>query len=90
MLPYIPPSAYGAPDRIKTLAHGLNVQPLADALAAHPEVWDRDTARTAPADSAHHGLSDVSRPAIPLLSSATASLRRIAPIFSRASSSLIP
>ena len=59
MLPYIPPSAYGAPDRIKTLAHGLNVQPLADALAAHPEVWDRDTARTAPADSAHHGLSDV-------------------------------
>ena len=59
MLPYIPPSSYGEPDRIRLLASGLNVQPLADALTAHPELWDQQRARTDHADSPHRELSDI-------------------------------
>lgn len=45
--------------RIKLLASGLNVAPLSWALREHPELWDQHTERTAPADSPHHGLSDI-------------------------------
>jgi hypothetical protein len=45
--------------KIKLLASGLNVEPLRAALAANPHLWDRNTARTAPEDSPHHGLSDI-------------------------------
>lgn len=44
---------------IRLLAEGVNVQPLRDALAAHPELWNQQTARTAPGDSPHHGLDDI-------------------------------
>lgn len=58
-LPSIPPTAYGPPDKIKLLAEGLDVAPLAAALAAHPELWNLRTARTAPSDSPHHGVDDI-------------------------------
>jgi hypothetical protein len=57
--PLIPAGSYGAPQRIKLLATGLNVAPLAEALAANPHVWNVHTGRTAPPDSPHHGLDDV-------------------------------
>ena len=44
---------------IKLLWRGLNVAPLRAALDAHSELWDQQTARTAPEDSPHHGLSDI-------------------------------
>ncbi|SEF19464.1 aspartyl/asparaginyl beta-hydroxylase domain-containing protein [Variovorax sp. NFACC27] len=44
---------------IKLLWRGLNVEPMRAALKAHPELWDQQTARTAPEDSPHHGLSDI-------------------------------
>lgn len=37
----------------------LNVVPFLWQLRAHPELWDQNTARTAPEDSPHHGLSDI-------------------------------
>ncbi len=46
-------------DRIRLLASGWDVAPMVRALAASPELWDRDTARTAPEASPHHGLSDI-------------------------------
>lgn len=44
---------------IRLLAEGVNVQPLREALAAHPELWNERTERTAPEDSPHHGLDDI-------------------------------
>jgi len=44
---------------IQLLERGLDVWGLHEALARHPELWDRHTARTAPEDSPHHGLSDI-------------------------------
>jgi hypothetical protein len=45
--------------RIAKITEGVNVAPLAWALQAHPELWDRNTARTESPDSPHHGLSDI-------------------------------
>jgi hypothetical protein len=45
--------------RIRKIFSGLNVEPMRAALAAHPELWDQRTDRTAPKDSPHHGLSDI-------------------------------
>lgn len=47
----------GAP--IRLLHRGLNVQPLVQALAAHPELWNQQTARTESPQSPHHGLDDI-------------------------------
>lgn len=44
---------------IKLLGSGLNVVPMQWALLEHPELWDKQTSRTAPEDSPHHGLSDI-------------------------------
>ncbi len=44
---------------IKLLWQGVDVQPMRAALAEHPDLWDRNPQRTAPKDSAHHGLSDI-------------------------------
>lgn len=44
---------------IRLMARGVNVDPMQAALAAHPELWDQKTERTAPEDSPHHGLSDI-------------------------------
>lgn len=44
---------------IVKIAGGINVQPLRDALAAHPELWNQQTARTESRDSPHHGLDDI-------------------------------
>ncbi len=45
--------------KIESLMRGINVQPLAWALRKRPELWDQITARTIPADSPHHGCSDI-------------------------------
>lgn len=45
--------------RIKLVTEGLDVAPLAAALAANPALWDQYPGRTAPEDSPHHGLSDI-------------------------------
>lgn len=37
----------------------FNVEPLRSVLAAHPELWNERTERTAPEDSPHHGLDDI-------------------------------
>lgn len=44
---------------IRLLAEHVNVEPLRAALAAHPELWNQRTERTAPEDSPHHGLDDI-------------------------------
>ena len=44
---------------IRKIFTGVNVEPLRVALAAHPELWDQRTERTAPEGSPHHGLSDI-------------------------------
>lgn len=44
---------------IRLVSEGWPVEPLRAALAAHPELWDQQTARTAPEASPHHGLSDI-------------------------------
>jgi len=44
---------------VKLLKKGLNVQPMLDALHAHPDVWDVRTLRTEGKDSPHYGLSDI-------------------------------
>lgn len=44
---------------IRLIGRGVNVQPLRDSLAAHPELWNQQTARTASEDSPHHGLDDI-------------------------------
>lgn len=44
---------------IRTVAQGQNVLPLHWALLEHPELWDQETARTAPKDSPHYGLHDI-------------------------------
>lgn len=44
---------------IVSLAKGINVEPMRAALAAHPELWNQQTARTEPIDSPHHGLDDI-------------------------------
>lgn len=59
MLPLIPPTAYGPPDRIKLLAKGFHVETLRAALEAHPELWDQNTGRTEHPSSPHHGASDI-------------------------------
>lgn len=45
--------------KIRLLAEGLNVQPLVDALEAHPEFWNLHTGRTENPASPHHELSDI-------------------------------
>lgn len=47
------------PERIKLLARGLPVAPIAWALMAHPELWNEHTARTEDPGSPHHGLDDI-------------------------------
>ena len=37
----------------------IDVSDLQWALKEHPDLWDRNTARTAPESSPHHGLSDI-------------------------------
>lgn len=37
----------------------FDVSAMQQALADHPELWDKNTARTSPEDSPHHGLSDI-------------------------------
>lgn len=37
----------------------FDVGPMQAALAAHPELWDQNTQRTAAEDSPHYGLSDI-------------------------------
>lgn len=44
---------------IRLIAEGIDVRQMQQALADHPELWDQQTARTAPKDSPHHGLSDI-------------------------------
>ncbi|HUD33794.1 MAG TPA: aspartyl/asparaginyl beta-hydroxylase domain-containing protein [Variovorax sp.] len=44
---------------IRKFFAGLDVAPMRAALAAHPELWDQRTERTAPEGSPHHGLSDI-------------------------------
>ncbi|MDM0007892.1 aspartyl/asparaginyl beta-hydroxylase domain-containing protein [Variovorax sp. J22G73] len=44
---------------VKLLERRVDVQPICAALELHPELWDRHTARTSPAYSPHHGLSDI-------------------------------
>lgn len=44
---------------IARLMRGVDVRPMQEALVAHPELWDQNTARTTPEDSPHHGLSDI-------------------------------
>ncbi len=44
---------------IRLLWEGADVAPMREALKAHPELWDQQTARTQPIDSPHHGLSDI-------------------------------
>lgn len=48
-----------APSRIALLTTGINVAPLAAALRAHPELWNRDPARTAPPGSPHREIDDI-------------------------------
>lgn len=44
---------------IRLLAEGADVSAMQSALAAHPELWNQNTARTESADSPHHGLDDI-------------------------------
>jgi quercetin dioxygenase-like cupin family protein len=44
---------------IKLLSSGVNVAPMLWALHEHPELWDRDPARTSHVDSPHYGLHDI-------------------------------
>lgn len=37
----------------------VDVDDLAKALEENPQLWDQNTARTAPPESPHHGLSDI-------------------------------
>jgi hypothetical protein len=46
-------------NRIRKVGEGMNVQPLFEALQAHPELWDQTPDRTAPAHSPHHDLHDI-------------------------------
>ena len=46
-------------DPIRTVATGIDVAPIAWALAEHPELWNQNTARTASPDSPHHGVDDI-------------------------------
>ena len=46
-------------NRIKKVSEGMDVAPLYAALLENPELWDQTPARTAPAHSPHHGLSDI-------------------------------
>jgi hypothetical protein len=47
------------PPRIKHLTTGVRVGAMQAALAAHPELWDQNRARTEDPASPHHGLSDI-------------------------------
>lgn len=42
------------PENFTLLQTGLNVQPLLDALDAHPDLWDQITVRQSYPGSAHH------------------------------------
>jgi hypothetical protein len=44
---------------IQLLARGIDVEPLRQALAAHPELWNQNTSRTESPDSPHHELDDI-------------------------------
>lgn len=44
---------------IRLLWTGVDVAPMQAALAAHPELWNQNTERTAPEHSPHHGLDDI-------------------------------
>jgi hypothetical protein len=52
-------SRYTQGQAICHLGAGLPVDALLAELAANPQVWDEHTSRTAPANSPHHGLSDI-------------------------------
>lgn len=45
--------------KINLITRGLNVAPIAWALREHPELWNRNTARTEDPASPHHGLDDI-------------------------------
>lgn len=45
--------------KIRLLGKNLNVKPVHNAILEHPELWDRNTARTENDSSPHHGLSDI-------------------------------
>lgn len=45
--------------KIEKIAEGIQVGPLLWALQENPQLWDQNTGRTEPADSPHHGLSDI-------------------------------
>ena len=44
---------------IQRIFTGAPVAPIAQALAAHPDLWNERTDRTAAEDSPHHGLDDI-------------------------------
>lgn len=44
---------------ILSLFHGIDVEPMVQALEGHPELWNQHRGRTDPADSPHHGLDDI-------------------------------
>ena len=44
---------------IEHITSGLNVGPLTDQLARHPEAWDRHTMRTEAYRTPHKGVSDI-------------------------------
>lgn len=44
---------------IRLLRSGIDVTPMQRALAENPNLWDRQSARTSPITSPHHGLSDI-------------------------------
>ena len=44
---------------IAKLPFRVDVQPIAQALEAHPELWNQQTARTESPQSPHHGLDDI-------------------------------
>lgn len=45
--------------KIALVMEEVDVSGMRDALYAHPELWDENTARTEHENSPHHGLSDI-------------------------------
>lgn len=45
--------------KIRKLFGGVNVQPMLWALRANPDIWNRNSERTKPADSPHREIDDV-------------------------------
>lgn len=46
-------------EKLKQIASGINVAPLAWALQANPQLWNENTMRTEDPTSPHHGLDDI-------------------------------